>query len=183
MQSATLHTLAHDGNLQAFISIAPDLPRFQSLSDRGHTVLYSACRSQRTSPQLVAHLIENKGCNVNQPNGSAAAGSFPQHAAVQVLNEAVNGTAAAQLPLAIVLLDVLKILKSKGANMAAINTQHQRTAYQEFQLFENQMKACSAVAHLVPQFLQVLSPYPPPSTPPTYPLAAAPPPHPTPGVQ
>jgi len=174
MQSAALHQLAYDGNLQAFLSMPPDLQRFQSISERGHTVLYSACRSQRTSPQLVSHLIENKGCNVNQPNSSAAAGSFPQHAAVQVLNEAVNGTAAAQLPLASVLLDVLKILKSKGANMALINTQHQRTAYQEFQLFENQMKACPAVAHLVPQFLQVLSAYPPPSTPP--------PPHPTPGV-
>ena len=175
MQPATPHALAFDGNLQAFLSMPPDLQRFQSLSERGHTVLYSACRSQRTSPQLVSHLIENKGCNVNQPNTSAGAGSFPQHAAVQVLNEAVNGTAAAQLPLANVLLDVLKILKSKGANMALINTQHQRTAYQEFQLFENQMKACPAVAHLVPQFLQVLSAYPPPSTPP--------PPHPTPGAQ
>jgi hypothetical protein len=133
-----------------------DTQGFQSVTHRGITVLYAACRSPRTNPQLVTYLIEHRGCNVNQPNGSACFGSLPQHALVQTLQEALSGTTAPQPSFVCVLLDVLKVLKSKGANMAMVNVYH-KSALQEFLGLENQMKACPPVSNLVPEFLQVLS--------------------------
>ena len=154
--SDPLHAFAFQGNLQALQSTPLDLQSFRSISQRGQTVLYAACRSSQTSSNLVSYLIDQKGCDVNQANAPTAAGSFPQHGVVQTLLEAFNGTTALNPPFVQVLLDVLHLLKSKGANMSSKNTQHQQTALQEFQGFENLMRA-SAVSQLVPSFLQVLS--------------------------
>jgi len=133
-----LHDFAFECNLQAFLSMPADTQGFQSVSHRGQTVLYAACRSPRTNPQLVTYLIEHRGCNVNQPNGSAGFGSLPQHALVQTLQEVLSGTTAPQPSFVRVLLDVLKVLKSKGANMAMANVYH-KSALQEFLGLENQM--------------------------------------------
>ncbi len=105
---------------------------------------------------------------MKQPNAPAkpGMGSFPQHGVVQSLQEAVNGSTAVDLTLVHTLLDVLNLLKSKGAQMNFPNTEYQKTALQEFQGFENQMKANSAVAQLVPYFVQALTPLGPPPGPP-----------------
>ena len=155
-----------------------DTQGFQSVSHRGQTVLYAACRSPRTNPQLVTYLIEHRGCNVNQPNGPAGFGSLPQHALVQTLQEVLSGTTAPQPSFVRVLLDVLKVLKSKGANMAMANV-YNKSALQEFLGLENQMKACPPVSNLVPEFMQVLSFIPvgpPPQFPPGSPVTATLPP-------
>jgi hypothetical protein len=164
MQSASPHRLAFDGNIQALHLLPPD-ERFQILSERDHTVLYSACRSPKTSAQIVSFLIDSKGCQLHQPNGPSAAASFPQHAVVQTLSDVLQGKATADPA---VLLEVLHVLKSKGANMGAINA-HKKTALQEFQMFSSLM-AGSPFSHLVQNFMHILShatAYPPPVSPPT----------------
>jgi hypothetical protein len=167
------HALAYDGNLQALQAMPLD-PRFQTLNDRGQSVLYAACRSPSTSPQLVAYLIDVKKCDVNFANGPKGAGSLPQHAVVQSLQIAVSQMTPAHPnppPLISALLEILNILRTKGANMSLANTQYQKTALEEFQVFEHQMKHLPAVAQLVPHFVNALTPsgkQPLPTTPPTY---------------
>jgi hypothetical protein len=158
MQSVSPHQLAFEGNFLALQSLPCD-DRFHSLSVRDHTVLYSACRSKQPSTQLVKYLIETKMCDVNLPNGEAAACSFPQHAVVQTLFDALNGPTTLDPNFAVLSLQILGVLKQCGANMAATNKLGS-TALEEFQRFEYHLKAFEPTSHLVPYFLKVLSPEP-----------------------
>ena len=154
------HVLAFEGNLPALKAMPLD-PNFQTLNDRGQSVLYAACRSPNTSPQLVAHLIDDKRCDVNFANGPKGFGSLPQHAVVQSLQIAVSQMTPAHPtppPLISALLEILNILRTKGANMSLANTQYQKNALQEFQVFEHQMRSLPAVAQLVPHFVNALTP-------------------------
>jgi hypothetical protein len=163
------HILAYQGNLLALQAMPID-PLFHTRNERGQTVLYTACISPNTSPELVAHLIDCKQCDVNMANDHVpGCGSLPQHAVVQSLRREVIGqmtpSQPAPPPLTYALLGILNVLRTKGANMSLANTLYQHTALQEFQMFQQQMMSFPALAHLVPRFVQALTPLALPTTP------------------
>jgi hypothetical protein len=163
------HVLAYQGNVSALQAMPID-PLFQTRNDRGQTVLYAACISPKVSPELVAHLIDVKQCDVNMANKhDPGCGSLPQHAVVQSLRRDVIGKMTPSQPdpppLTYALLGVLNVLLTKGANMSLANSMYQHTALQEFQMFEQQMMSFPALARLVPRFKQALTPSALPTTP------------------
>jgi hypothetical protein len=159
-----IHSLAFAANLHELQKF-PRGPHFQSLTlppRPDKTVLYSACRSPGTSTELVALLLD-KGCNANQVNGPLGLCCYPQHAIVESLYDVVDSlqkeVTQINVNLAHTLLDVLSLLKFRGAIMDATNM-NRMTAHQEFLKFVPTMSACHAVSELVPRFLAILSPTP-----------------------
>jgi hypothetical protein len=154
-----LHDLAYEGNIPELRRVVPG-PHFDKLNDRDQSVLYCACRSAKTSPELVQLLIDEKRCTVTLRNGPLGMGSTAPHGIVESLRDLVYTMHSTQdgVLLAQRLLSILHLLKSRQADMLARNDQN-LTALQEFQNISLQMSSCVSVASLVSDFTDALCPF------------------------
>jgi hypothetical protein len=159
-----LHDLAWEGNIHELSRVVPG-PHFDHLDDNERSVLYCACRSTKTTPEMIQLLIDEKRCSVNHRNGPASFCSTAPHAVVESLGFVIQNMHSIpftqdDLQLVYRLLAILQLLKSRRADMNIRNALN-LTALQQFHQFSAQMSSCASIACLLNDFTESLCSPPP----------------------